>query len=186
MLWIGGDLAQRLRGRLEQDVVDHGLVLEGDDLDLLGHGEHHVEVGHVEQFRLTVLEPLGPCEALALRAAAITARVERDPLMAAIAAPLDVTAESGGAATLDRDHRPPPRGGQRRAIQVTKRRAEVAEDIRHFQRLAGHGDRASGGDEIQHGWPGNIERFQRTGRGADLAGGDHEIPSRGAQIAMTK
>ena len=52
--------------------------------------------------------------------------------MAAIIAPLDVTAESGGAATLDRNHRPPLRGGQRHAIRVTKRRAEVAEDIRHF------------------------------------------------------
>src|SRR4051812_6199598 len=83
-LWIGGDLAQRLRGRLEQDVVDHGLVLEGDDLDLRRHREHHVEVGHVEQFRLAVLEPLSSCETLTLRAAAITARVERDPLMAAI------------------------------------------------------------------------------------------------------
>ena len=34
MLWIGGDVAQRLRRRPEQDVVDHGLVLERDDLDL--------------------------------------------------------------------------------------------------------------------------------------------------------
>ena len=71
MLWVGGDLAQRLRRRPEQDVVDHGLVLERDDLDLLRHGEHHVEVGHVEQFRLTVLEPLGPCETLALRAVSL-------------------------------------------------------------------------------------------------------------------
>jgi hypothetical protein len=43
-----------LRRCPEQDVVDHGLVLERDDLDLLGHGEHHVEVGHVEQFRLSI------------------------------------------------------------------------------------------------------------------------------------
>ena len=34
MLGIGGDGAQRLRRRPEQDVVDHGLVLERDDLDL--------------------------------------------------------------------------------------------------------------------------------------------------------
>src|ERR1700689_4990599 len=98
VLWVGGDLPQRLRGRLEQDVVDHGLVLEGDDLDLRRHGEHHVEVRHVEQFRLAVLEPLSPCETLALWATAITARVEGHPLMAAIVAPLDVAAERGGAA----------------------------------------------------------------------------------------
>src|SRR6266851_10460930 len=66
MLWIGRDLTQRLRPRPEQDIVDDGLVLEGDDLDLLGHREHDVEVGHVEQFGLTVREPLGARETLAL------------------------------------------------------------------------------------------------------------------------
>ena len=75
MLWIGGDDAQCLRRRPEQDVVDDGLVLEGDDLDLLGHGEHDVEVGHVEQFRLPVLEPLSACETLALWTVLVTARV---------------------------------------------------------------------------------------------------------------
>ena len=30
-----------------QDVVDYGLVLERDDLDLLGHREHNMEVRHV-------------------------------------------------------------------------------------------------------------------------------------------
>lgn len=58
--------------------------------------------------------------------------------MAAIAARLDVTAESGGAATHDRDHGAPPRGGQRGAIPITKSRAEVAKYVRHFQPLAGH------------------------------------------------
>ena len=106
------------------------------------HSEHDVEVGHVEQFRLTVLQPLGPCETLALRAVAVSARVVGDALMAAIAAPLDVTAERGGAATLDRGHGAPPRGGQRRAMLITESRAEVAEHIRHFQPLAGHGTRA--------------------------------------------
>ena len=71
--------------------------------------------------------------------------------MAAIAARFDVTAERGGAATLDRDHGAPPGGGQRRAMLITERRAEVAEQIRHFQPLAGHGNRGSGGDEIRHG-----------------------------------
>src|ERR1700688_3884727 len=59
--------------------------------------------------------------------------------MAAIAAALDMTAESSGAATLDRDHGAPPRGGQRRAMAIAESRAEVAEHIRHFQPLAGHG-----------------------------------------------
>jgi hypothetical protein len=59
--------------------------------------------------------------------------------MAAIAATLDMTAESGGAATLNRGHGTPPRGGQRRAMLITERRAEVAEHVRHFQPLPYHG-----------------------------------------------
>jgi hypothetical protein len=54
MLRIGGDLTQRLRRRPEQDIVDDGLVLESDNFDLLGQREHNVEVGHLEQFGLTV------------------------------------------------------------------------------------------------------------------------------------
>ena len=157
MLWIGGDDAQRLRRCPEQDVVDDGLVLERDDLDLLGHREHNVEVGHVEQFRLTVLEPLSPCETLAFRTVSISARVVCHTLMAAIIAPLDVAAESGGAATLDRVHGAPPRGRQRRAMLITESRAEVAEHIRHFQSLAGHGTRLSGGHEVRHGWRDDVE-----------------------------
>ena len=58
--------------------------------------------------------------------------------MATIAATLDMTAESGSAATLDREHGTPPRGGQRRAMLITESRAEAAKYIRHFQPLAGH------------------------------------------------
>jgi hypothetical protein len=58
--------------------------------------------------------------------------------MAAIAALLDVTAERGGAASLDRGHGMPLCRGQRGAMLITKSRAEVAEHVRHFQPLAGH------------------------------------------------
>jgi hypothetical protein len=56
-----------------------------------------VEVGHVKQFRLTVIEPLSACKSLTLRTAFVTARVVPDALMATIAALLDVTPESGGS-----------------------------------------------------------------------------------------
>jgi len=138
MLGVGGDAAQCLRRRPEQDVVDHDLVLEGDDGDLVRHGEHDVEVRHVQQFCLTVREPLGACETLALGAVPAAARVVGDTLMAAIAAPLDVTAKGRGAAVLDRRHGATPRRRQRRAMLVTESLAEVAEHIRHFQPLASH------------------------------------------------
>ena len=114
------------------------------------------------------------------------AGVVGDALMAAIAATLDVTAEGRGAAKFDRPHRPPPRGRQRRAVPVTKRRAEAAEHIRHFQPLASHGTRSSGGHEIRRGWQDDGQRFQRTGRGANLARGDHQVLRRGAQVTMTE
>src|ERR1700675_297401 len=123
MLWIGGDRMQRLRCRPEQDVVNHHLILEREGLDLLGHREHDVEVGHVEQFRLTIIEPLSACESLALRTAFVTARVVPHALMVTIAALLDVTAESSGTATLDRAHGPPALRRQRRAMLVKESRA---------------------------------------------------------------
>jgi hypothetical protein len=68
-----------------------------------------VEIRHVKQFRLTVSEPLRPRQTLALRAVAVPARIVRDALMTAIAAALDVTAESCGAASFDREHGVPLR-----------------------------------------------------------------------------
>ncbi len=59
--------------------------------------------------------------------------------MSAIAALLQVTTERGSAATLDRGHGAPMRGGQRRAMLITESRAEVAEHIRHLQPPVGHG-----------------------------------------------
>ena len=94
--------------------------------------------------------------------------------MAAIAATLDVTAKGSGAATLDRGHGAPSRSGQRRAMLITKSRAEVAEHIRHFQPLAGHRP-PSGGHEIRHDRRHHLQRVQWTGGGADLAGGDTQI-----------
>src|SRR5208283_611287 len=139
MLRIGGDPAQRLRRRTEQDIVDHGLVLERDGGDQIRHGEHDVEVGHIEQFCLTVFEPLGACETLALRTIPVSTRIVGHALMAAIAALLDVTAKGSGAAPLDRSHGVPPRCGQRRAMPITESRAEVAEHIRHLQPRVAHG-----------------------------------------------
>jgi hypothetical protein len=75
--------------------------------------------------------------------------------MAAITTTFDMTAEHGGAAILDRPHRLPPRRGQRCAVPITKRRAEAAEYIRHFQPLAGH--RSSGGHEIRRRWHDDVE-----------------------------
>ncbi len=77
--------------------------------------------------------------------------------MTAITATLDVTAERGGAAVLDRGHGTPACGRQRRTMMITKSRAEVAEHIRHFQPFAGHGTRASGGHQVRRSCRNDVE-----------------------------
>jgi hypothetical protein len=51
---------QRLRSGLEQDVVDHLLVLIRDGSDFLGHGKHHMEILYRQQLSLAILQPLCP------------------------------------------------------------------------------------------------------------------------------
>ena len=57
VLGIGRDRQHRLGRSLEQDVVDHLLVLIGQIGDRGRHREHHVVVGHVEQLGLALAEP---------------------------------------------------------------------------------------------------------------------------------
>ena len=45
VLGVGGDGQQGLGRRLEQGVVDHGLVLVGDQANLRRQGEDHMVVG---------------------------------------------------------------------------------------------------------------------------------------------
>ena len=93
MLRVGGDGAQRLRRCSElfrdssddrpslvsrysserEDGSHHGLVLERDDLNRRRDGEDDVVIGYVEQFRLAIRQPLGSCEALALRTVPVSA-----------------------------------------------------------------------------------------------------------------
>ena len=75
MLGVSGNGAQRLGGGLEQDVVDHRLVLKRDGCDFLWDGEYHVEVFDRQKFSLTILEPLVTRERLALWTMPISATV---------------------------------------------------------------------------------------------------------------
>jgi hypothetical protein len=104
MLGIGGDRLQGFGGGVEQDVVERCLVVMGDGGDLLRHGEDDVEVWHGEEFRSSVLKPLGTRQRLALWAVTIAARVVAGALVAAGIALLDVAAERCRATLLDRRH----------------------------------------------------------------------------------
>ena len=101
MFGIGGDGAHRLGRRLEQDVVDDCLVLQGDGGDRRGHGEHDVEVRDRQQLRLSVGEPLRPGQTLAFGAMPVAAAIVGDADLAAVGALFDMAAERRRAASLD-------------------------------------------------------------------------------------
>ena len=106
VLGIGGDGAHRLGRRLEQDVVDDRLVLQGDRGDRRRHGEHDVEVRDRQQLGLSVGEPLRPSQALAFGAVPVAAGIVGDADLAAVGALLDMAAERRRAARLDGAHDP--------------------------------------------------------------------------------
>src|ERR1700759_1572044 len=82
MLGIGGNPGQRLGDRPKQNIVDHDLVLESDDGDLVRHGEDDVEIRRIQQFGLPVLKPLGAGKTLALGTIPVSARNGNSPLRA--------------------------------------------------------------------------------------------------------
>ena len=67
VLRIGGDDAQGIRRRSEQNSVHQFLVLIGDGGQLFGHGEHHMEVLSIEDLRPPVVQPSRTGQRLAFR-----------------------------------------------------------------------------------------------------------------------
>ena len=107
MARIGGDGAERVCGRVEEDAIDHRFVLCGDLGDGLGYREHDVKVLAVEQVGRPVLDPRGAGQRLAAGAMPIAAAVVPDPGVPAVVALLDMAAERGGAARRNRGHDAP-------------------------------------------------------------------------------
>ena len=73
MLSVSRDRLQCFRRGLEENVVNHLLVLVGNRSDLFWYGEDHVKIGNIEEFRLPLLDPLPPGQALAFGAVSIPA-----------------------------------------------------------------------------------------------------------------
>jgi hypothetical protein len=142
MLRIGGNGDQRLGRRAEQQVVDHGLVLIGDRGDLGRQSEDQVEVADRQQIGLAGGKPI-PCRhALALGAMAVAARVVRNPAVAAILTTLDMTAEGGRAALLDRRHHLELTQARMPGIGSAPSGSVVMKDVRDLQPRAAHRCRA--------------------------------------------
>lgn len=70
---IGCDGLERRRDGVEQDRIDHRLVMERDLGDFARDREHDVEIGHWQQIALTVSESPFARRTLALRAMPVAA-----------------------------------------------------------------------------------------------------------------
>src|SRR6516165_3104918 len=100
MCRVGSDSAQGLGSELEEQVIDHGLVVVGDSADRRRQGEHHVVVLDRQQVSLSSLEPVAGGARLTLRAMAVTAGVVGDRELLTGAAAQYMSSQRRAAALL--------------------------------------------------------------------------------------
>jgi len=169
MLRIGGDLLQGLRAGLEEEIIEHRLVLDGESDEFTGQGKHEVEVGHIEKVLSSSLHPVGAERRLALRAMAVPAGVARDLLVTALIVALeDMASESLCATDCEGVQDVPPLERDRITVGIEEVLLIASDDVGHFELWSGHGDRLFDGDRRQE--------VERTLRGSDGLRGDVEVP----------
>src|SRR5438128_11353051 len=139
MLGIGGDRQQRFGCGAEQEVVNHRLVLGGDWRDLGGQREDHVEIADPQQIGLAGGQPILCRRTLTLWAMAVATRVVGDAAVAAILAALDMPAERGRAALLDRRHHLELTQAHMPGIGATPVGSMAMKDVCDLQPRAAHG-----------------------------------------------
>ena len=147
MFWVRGDDADRLGRRLEQDVVDERLVLQGDRRDRRRNGEDEVEIRNRQELRATIGEPLCAREPLALGAVPVATAIVGDADLPAVLALFGMPAERRRPARLDGGHRAALVNRQPSALRGAKCVAVAAEDIRNLDPRA-HLRRLFGSDQI--------------------------------------
>ena len=139
-LGIGGDGPQGLGGGLEQQIIDHGLVVEGDGGDLSWQGEDDMEIGRGQQIGLTLGQPNLGRRTLTLGAMAVAAGVVAHRQALAVVAARDMTAQLGGATGLNGRHGLELTKAQVSGMVTAIGRPMGAEDVGHLQGWPGHGD----------------------------------------------
>ncbi len=103
-LRIGSDSEQGLGGGLEQQILDHGLVLIGDVTDRCRQGEYDLVIIHWQQVGLAVFQPAPSGRTLALRTMPVAAGVIGDLDLRTVFTAQHVTTERVTAATLNGRH----------------------------------------------------------------------------------
>ena len=97
------------------------------------------------------LEPLCSGQRLALRAVTIATRVVRDLTIPATVTTVDVAAERGCAAHLDRAHGPALPGAHGRAIRFPVRGTVLAKDVGDLEARPRHGNLQAGQQRFRSG-----------------------------------
>jgi hypothetical protein len=129
---ITGHFEKRFGAGPEQQIVNNLLILQSDRGQLVGQSENHMRVACGQEFTLPGGEPAAACSCLTLWAMPVTARVEGDGTMAAGRTFIDVTAERGGATTLDGRERLQMLPRQGCAMPVNKARSNSPDNIGHL------------------------------------------------------
>ncbi len=167
MASVGGNGHHRLRRRLEEQVVDHRLVVEGDGGDGGRQREDHVEKPYWQQVGLALGEPGSRRRALAFGAVPVAAAVVGDAGVAAVPAALDVAAARRCAAGLDGRHDLKLVQAQVTGVRRPPGRSVTAEDVGDLDPGAHRG--AAAGALALHQEP---ELLDRARHRADRPGGD--------------
>src|SRR5471032_2392369 len=92
-----------------------------------------VKIGNRQQFALTLLQPGSAGHRLALGAMPVAARIVLNLLVAAVAAPLNVAAQRGGAALGNRTECLTLLARKHRAVARQEARLAVTENVSDFQ-----------------------------------------------------
>jgi hypothetical protein len=135
---IGGNLQQRPGTGPEEKIVNNLLVLQSQPGEFMRYGKDHVNVLHRQQLCATFGEPLFTSVGLALRTVPGTARIERDGLMTALAAPVQVATERCRAAVLDGKQYADVQPRQPGPVLFDKTLAICANDVSHLERWRLH------------------------------------------------
>src|SRR5258708_26067117 len=136
---IASDLEQGRGAGLEEQVVGHALVLEGEGCKFTWQGEDEVHVAGGQQFLFARLQPAQTRVRLASWAMPVAARVIGDGRrMSAGGTAIAMAAECGGATARDREQALLMLAADPAATAFHKGRAGPANEIRPLPRGAGH------------------------------------------------
>jgi len=135
---IGSDDLERCRNGIEQDRIDHCLVMKRDLGDLARYRENDVEIGHWQQIGLSVGKPAFARRTLALGAMPIAAGVIGNAGMRAVFTGLDMTTERRSPTQFDRRHDAAFHAADVAVMSIAISAAVVAEgDCQEFRVWAG-------------------------------------------------